>query len=69
MICRHPHALSVTDYDDHPSAELRIKGRLGLDRWCPDCGAIRIWKTHISAVWVRPGEEAAWLRDGKFRHD
>lgn len=28
-----------------------------LDRWCPDCGAVRIWKGNANRpTWLRPGE-------------
>lgn len=64
MTCRHPRALGVDTGDYVTPARLLVPVGMypDLDRWCPDCGAVRIWEGNANRpTWLRPGEDTAEL--------
>lgn len=64
MTCRHPRAIGVDTGDYLTPARLLVPVGMypDLDRWCPDCGSVRV-KQHEGArpTWIRPGEDAGVL--------
>lgn len=61
MTCRHPHAqeihgeLCLDGWDSLAVIVEPVGNRPFIDRWCPTCGAIRVWKNDNGRTeWRRP---------------